>query len=138
MNESTSNTAELSALTSDIVSAYVSKNSVPMADLPGLITSVHASLAGLGQAAAEPVEDSKVSAAQIRKSITPDHLVSFVDGKPYKSLKRHLTTRGYTPESYRKTFGLPVDYPMVAASYAAARSELAKSLGLGKGLRKKA
>ncbi len=71
MNESMSNTAELSALTSDIVSAYVSKNSVPVADLPSLITSVHASLAALGQAAPEPVEDSKVSAAQVRKSITP-------------------------------------------------------------------
>lgn len=69
--------------------------------------------------------------AQIRNSITPDHLTSFLDGKQYKSLKRHLNTHGHTPESYRAKFGLPADYPMVAASYAAQRSELAKSLGLG-------
>ena len=76
-------------------------------------------------------EIEKPTAAQIRKSVTPDHLISFLDGKPYRSLKRHLTSQGMTPAEYRQKFGLPHDYPMVAASYAAARSELAKNLGLG-------
>ncbi|WP_298961796.1 MucR family transcriptional regulator [uncultured Methylobacterium sp.] len=136
MNETASTSAGLALLTSDIVSAYVSKNSVPVADLPALITSVHASLNGLGQAAPEPVEDHKVRPAQIRNSITPDHLVSFVDGKPYKSMKRHLSSYGLTPEQYRQKFGLPADYPMVAPSYAARRSDLAKKTGLGAQRRK--
>ncbi|WP_298961065.1 MucR family transcriptional regulator [uncultured Methylobacterium sp.] len=138
MNETASTSAGLALLTSDIVSAYVSKNSVPVADLPALITSVHASLNGLGQAAPEPVEDHKVRPAQIRHSITPDHLISFIDGKSYKSLKRHLAKHGLTPDQYRQKFGLGRDYPMVAASYAAQRSELAKSLGLGAHRRKRA
>ncbi|WP_246154069.1 MucR family transcriptional regulator [Methylobacterium oryzihabitans] len=118
-------------LTSDIVSAYVSKNNIPLADLPSLIASVHASLSALGQPAAQAVEDHRVTPAQIRKSVTPDHLISFIDGRSYKSLKRHLTSHGTNPEEYRRKFGLGHDYPMVAASYAAQRSELAKSLGLG-------
>ena len=118
-------------LVADIVSAYVSKNNVPVAELAGLIASVHASLSGLGQPAAAPAEDHKVTPAQIRRSITPDAIISFIDGKPYKSLKRHLTSNGMTPDEYRQKYGLPRDYPMVAASYTARRSELAKSLGLG-------
>ena len=126
------------ALTSDIVGAYVSNNNVRAADLPDLIAAVHASLTGLGAPAAVPEEDHKVTSGQIRKSVTPDHITSFLDGKPYKSLKRHLTTRGYTPDEYRQKFGLPFDYPMVAANYAAQRSELAKSLGLGQIRRERA
>ena len=118
-------------LAADIVSAYVSKNSVPVVELPGLIAAVHASLSGLGQPAATPVEDHKLTPAQIRKSVTPDALISFIDGKPYKSLKRHLTSNGLTPDAYRQKYGLPRDYPMIAANYAAQRSEIAKSLGLG-------
>jgi predicted transcriptional regulator len=118
-------------LVADIVSAYVSKNNVPVAELAGLIASVHASLSGLGQPAAAPAEDHKITPAQIRKSVTPDAITSFIDGKPYKSLKRHLTSNGLTPDEYRQKYGLPRDYPMVAAAYAAQRSELAKSLGLG-------
>ena len=118
-------------LAADIVSAYVSKNNVPVAELPNLIASVYASLSGLGQPAATPVEDHKVTPAQVRKSVTPDTITSFIDGKPYKSLKRHLTSNGLTPDEYRQKYGLPHDYPMVAANYAAQRSELAKSLGLG-------
>ncbi|MGX7707980.1 MucR family transcriptional regulator [Methylobacterium sp. Gmos1] len=118
-------------LTSDIVGAYVSNNNVRAADLPDLIASVHASLTGLTKPAVAPEEDHKVTAAQIRKSITPDTITSFLDGKPYKSLKRHLTSNGLTPDEYRKKFSLPFDYPMIAANYAARRSELAKSLGLG-------
>ncbi|WP_298951492.1 MucR family transcriptional regulator [uncultured Methylobacterium sp.] len=128
----------LAELTSDIVSAYVSKNSVPLADLPSLIASVHASLSALGQPAAQAAEDHRVTPAQIRKSITPDHLVSFLDGRSYKSLKRHLTSHGTSPDEYRRKFGLGHDYPMVAASYAAQRSELAKSLGLGQQRRRAA
>ncbi len=79
---------------------------------------------------AEP-ETQPATKAQIRNSITPEHLTSFLDGKQYKSLKRHLGTHGHTPESYRAKFGLPADYPMVCSSYAAQRSELAKSTGLG-------
>jgi predicted transcriptional regulator len=123
--------SELIDLAADIVSAYVSKNNVPVAELAGLIASVYASLSGLGQSAATPVEDHKVTPGRIRKSVTPDAITSFIDGKPYKSLKRHLTSNGLTPDEYRQKYGLPRDYPMVAASYTARRSELAKSLGLG-------
>jgi predicted transcriptional regulator len=123
--------AELIGLAADIVGAYVSKNSVQVSELPGLIASVHASLTGLGQPAAMLEENHKVTAAQIRKSITPDRITSFLDGKPYRSLKRHLSSNGMTPNEYRQKYGLPHDYPMVAATYAAARSEMAKSLGLG-------
>ena len=123
---------DLAEFTSDIVAAYVSHNSVQAASLPELITSVHAALAGLGKASAptEP-ETAKATTAEIRKSIRPDGLVSFIDGKSYKTLKRHLTRHGLTGAEYRAKYGLPQDYPMVASSYAAQRSALAKSLGLG-------
>ncbi|AWN52177.1 MucR family transcriptional regulator [Methylobacterium sp. 17Sr1-1] len=131
MDDIAQNDTDLIGLAADIVGAYVTRNNVPASELPGLIASVHASLSSLGQPVAAPEEDHKVTAAQIRKSVTPDHITSFLDGKPYKSLKRHLNSQGYTPDEYRKKFGLPFDYPMVAATYAAQRSELAKSLGLG-------
>ncbi|WP_147029101.1 MucR family transcriptional regulator [Methylobacterium oxalidis] len=122
-------------LTAEIVSAYVSNNSVPAAELPALLASVHGMLKGLASctswASAEEVE--KPTPAQIRKSVTPDALISFIDGKPYKALKRHLTRHGLDPYSYRQRYGLPNDYPMVAAAYAAQRSELAKATGLGRG-----
>ncbi len=94
-------------LTSDIVGAYVSNNNVPVADLPGLIASIHATLVGLDQPAPEPVEDHKVTAAQIRKSVTPDHITSFLDGKQYKSLKRHLTTRATRRTSTARSSACP-------------------------------
>jgi predicted transcriptional regulator len=122
-------------LSAEIVSAYVARNHVSMTDLPGLIASVHATLNGLaaGTAPISAAEDfEKPSPAQIRKSITPDALTSFVDGKPYKTLKRHLASHGLDPYSYRARYGLPADYPMVAVNYAAQRSELAKSIGLGR------
>ncbi|WP_236960559.1 MucR family transcriptional regulator [Methylobacterium durans] len=122
-------------LTAEIVSAFVSNNSVPAAELPALLASVHGTLKGLArgtsQASADEVE--KPTPAQIRKSVTPDALISFIDGKPYKALKRHLTRHGLDPYSYRQRYGLPADYPMVAASYAAQRSELARATGLGRG-----
>ena len=119
-------------LTADIVSAYVSNNSVRPGDMPDLLATIHASLAGLSQggAPAAPVVE-KLTPAQIRKSITPDALISFVDGKPYKTLKRHLNGAGMTIEQYRERYGLPRDYPSTAASYSEQRSALAKSLGLG-------
>jgi predicted transcriptional regulator len=120
-------------LTTEIVGAYVLANSIAASDLPGLIHGVHQALTGAGQPAAAPEEaDVKATPAQIRKSISPDTLISFEDGKPYKSLKRHLSTRGMTPDDYRTKWGLPKDYPMVAPNYSAQRSALAKTLGLGR------
>ncbi|MER2267405.1 MucR family transcriptional regulator [Methylobacterium oxalidis] len=115
-----------------IVSAYVSNNSVPPGELSVVIRSVHAALVQLAGAGSSPAEvNEKATPSQIRKSITPEALISFEDGKPYKTLRRHLTIRGLTPESYREKWGLPRDYPMVASSYSEQRSSLAKSLGLG-------
>ena len=124
---------------SDIVSAYVSNNSVPISELPGLLAGVHAALTKLSAPAATVTETAeKPTPAQIRKSVTPDALISFIDGKPYKTLKRHLSRNGLTIEQYRERFGLPRDYPSTAASYSAQRSELARSLGLGQQRRKSA
>ena len=124
---------------SDIVSAYVSNNSVPISELPGLLAGVHAALAKLSAPTATVTETAdKPTPGQIRKSVTPDALVSFIDGKPYKTLKRHLSRNGLTIEQYRERFGLPRDYPSTAASYSAQRSELARSLGLGQQRRKSA
>ncbi|MDP4006604.1 MucR family transcriptional regulator [Methylobacterium sp. NEAU K] len=126
-------------LAADLVSAYVSNNPVPVSELPALIASTHAALARLSQGSATPVPTvGKLAPSQIRKSITYDALISFEDGKPYKTLKRHLTGLGLTPEAYREKWGLPRDYPMVAASYSEQRSALAKSFGLGNQRRKAA
>ena len=121
-------------LTAEIVAAYVSNNPVPVGSLAELLSSVHAAISGLanrGSSAPEADKIEKATPAQIKKSITPDHLISFEDGKPYKTLRRHLTLRGLSPEAYRAKHGLPADYPMTSASYSAQRSELARSLGLG-------
>jgi predicted transcriptional regulator len=125
-------------LTAEIVSAYVSNNSVPAADIPALINQVHAALTrvsgGQGEAPAEPLRP----AVTIKKSITPDYLVCLEDGKKFKSLKRHLRTQyNITPEQYREKWGLPADYPMVAPNYARARSQLAKQMGLGQQRRRR-
>ena len=137
MSESTQATApEFIELAADIIAAYVSNNPVPVAELPALIGNVHMALNGLAsnssQATAAEEHVEKATPAQVRRSITPDALISFIDGKPYKTLKRHLTGHGLDPHSYRQRYGLPSDYPMVAASYAAQRSELAKAIGLGR------
>lgn len=134
MNSSTSQSTDLASLATRIVGAYVSNNPLPAAGLPDLIGSVHAALASIGTgapAAAAQVSEMQ-SPAAIRKSVTPDHIVSFIDGGRYKTLKRHLTAHGLDPRSYRERFGLPEDYPMVAPNYARRRSELAKSIGLGR------
>ncbi|MBY0296396.1 MAG: MucR family transcriptional regulator [Methylobacterium sp.] len=128
-------TPALIGLTASIVGAFVGHNAVPAAELPRLIADVHGALAGLGQPA-EPVAEPLVPPVPIRKTVTPDAIISLEDGKPYKTLRRHLAGRGLTPEQYRAKWGLPADYPMVAANYAAQRSELAKAAGLGSSRRK--
>jgi predicted transcriptional regulator len=128
---SSSNTSDMAG---SIVSAYVANNALNMSELPALICCVHAALSRLakGAAADTPIKASdKATPAQIRRSVTPDALISFIDGKGYKSLKRHLTGRGLNPHSYRERYGLPADYPMVASSYSERRSALAKAIGLG-------
>jgi predicted transcriptional regulator len=122
-------------LTADLVSAYVSNNSVQRGELPAVIEAVHTALQGL-VAPKQPEQERPEPAVPIRRSITPDYLISLEDGKRYKSLKRHLAGRGLTPDTYRAKWGLPSDYPMVAANYAKRRSELAKSMGLGQIRRK--
>ena len=122
--------ADLVSLTADIVSAYLTSNKIEPTAVADLIIAVHSSMKGLGAPKADVSE--KVSSAAARKSVRPDAIVSFLDKRPYKSLRRHLSANGMTPEDYREKFGLPADYPMVAAEYSAARSELARSLGLGR------
>jgi predicted transcriptional regulator len=124
---------ELVQLTADIVSAYVSNNKVSTEELAKLIQDVHGALKRAPAAAATPEPEPLVPAVPIRKSITPDYIISLEDGRKFKSLKRHLAgTYGMTPDEYRSKWGLPRDYPMVAPNYAKARSELAKSMGLGR------
>ena len=119
--------------TVDVVAAYVSNNSLPSAELPALIASIHDALNSIGSGPVAPAAETveRPTPAQIRKSIRPDGLVSFIDGKSYKTLKRHLTKHGLDPQSYRERYGLPTDYPTTSANYSAQRSALAKSLGLG-------
>ena len=127
-------------LTADIVSAYVSNNSVPASELPALINDVHAALSRVvgGAAPVVPMEAPKPAIA-VKKSITADFLICLEDGRKFKSLKRHLRTKyDMSPEEYRAKWNLPKDYPMVAPNYAKARSELAKQMGLGQGGRKPA
>ncbi|WP_407523889.1 MucR family transcriptional regulator [Methylobacterium oryzisoli] len=130
MDENPTSDSDLTVLTADIVSAYVSKNSVPTDELATVLNLVHEALSSLGAPLASERE-KLTPPVLIKKTVTADHIVSLEDGRPYKSLKRHLTTRGLTPAEYRQKWGLPPDYPMVAANYAAQRSELAKSIGLG-------
>jgi predicted transcriptional regulator len=132
---STSNFIELAA---DIVSAYVSNNTVPTHELPGLITEIYAALQRVSSGTVEaPVEPAK-PAVPVKKSVNAEFLICLEDGKKFKSLKRHLRTQyNMSPEQYREKWGLPADYPMVAPSYAAARSRLAKEMGLGQQRRRR-
>lgn len=119
----------------DIVSSYVLANKVDPSALPALIQSVYQALTSLGNASAVPVQAApvvKATPSQVRRSIRPEGLVSFEDGKTYQTLKRHLTGRGLTLAEYRTKWGLPSDYPSTAPHYAARRSELAKAAGLGR------
>ena len=125
---------QLVELTADIAAAYLSANTVPAAELPGLIQTIHNALSGVTSGAPAPAAEPAKPAVPVKKSITPDYLISLEDGKKYKSLKRHLRTKySMTPEDYRTKWGLPKDYPMVAPNYAKARSEMARSMGLGQG-----
>ena len=125
-------TAAYVDLAAGIVSAYVAKNAVPVAELPSFLASVHAALESVARGRATQPAKELHPAVPIKKSITPDFLISLEDGKRYKSLRRHLrTSYNMTPEQYRAKWGLPADYPMVAPNYAKARSELAKTMGLG-------
>lgn len=119
------------ALAADIVSAFVSNNSVPSTELPALIGSVHAALLNVSNPILRKDEPKPTPAVPVKKSVTPDAILSLEDGKPYKSMKRHLSRLGLTPEQYRTKWGLPSDYPMVAPNYAKHRSSLAKKIGLG-------
>ena len=141
MAASNSDSLDFVALSAEVVAAFVSNNSVPVAELPALISSVHAGLMRIASGAAAPAaqaSEALAPAVPIRKSITPDHIICLDDGRRFKSLKRHLAILGMTPDQYRAKWNLPPDYPMVAANYAASRSALAKKIGLGQKRGKKA
>jgi predicted transcriptional regulator len=138
MNQTNQLDLDLTSITADIVSSYVANNAVHRADLPAVIASVHAALQGLVTPKQIEPEKQLQPAIPIRRSITPDYLVSLEDGKKYKTLKRHLGKLGLTPAQYRAKWGLPDDYPIVAPNYALRRSELARSSGLGQQRRKTA
>ena len=126
------------ALTTEIVSAYVSNNTVSASDIPALIAQVHGALSRVSNGAADGASDAPKPAVSLKRSVTPEYIVCLEDGKKFKSLKRHLRTQyNMTPEQYREKWNLPADYPMVAPSYAAARSELAKQMGLGQQRRRR-
>ncbi|HYA05330.1 MAG TPA: MucR family transcriptional regulator [Xanthobacteraceae bacterium] len=137
MAENSSDTVYIE-LTANIVSAFLSHNSVSSGDIPNLIAQVYSALkriaGGQVTAAAEPLKP----AVPIKRSVTPEYIVCLEDGLKFKSLKRHLRTRyNMTPDQYREKWGLPADYSMVAPNYAAARSQLAKQMGLGQQRRRR-
>ena len=129
--ENAAQSGDLLTLTTEIVAAHVSNNTVALTDLPQLINQVYNSLANIGNVATPPPERPQ-PAVPVRKSIHPDYIVCLEDGKKLKMLKRHLKTAyNMAPEAYRERWGLPPDYPMVAPNYARQRSRLAKEIGLG-------
>lgn len=131
MPEDAAPTIDLVGLTADLVTAYLANNAVDADALPGLITSIHGVLAGLGQA--DEAAETHVPAVSVRKSLSSrEHIISLIDGKPYKALKRHLTAQGLTPEDYRARYNLPASYPMVAPAYSEKRRAVAMALGLGR------
>lgn len=136
---SDSDKADLVMLAADLTSAWLSNpnNRVNADDVPAFLTKMHATvqqLSGQGDAVAEEPEVKEYTpAVSVRKSLaSPDHIISMIDGKSYKTLKRHLSTNGMTPAEYRERYGLKADYPMVAPSYGEARREMAKKIGLGR------
>jgi predicted transcriptional regulator len=125
------NSNDLLALTTEIVAAHVSNNTVAVGDLPALINQVYQSLANIGKTAPAPAERPQ-PAVNVKRSVHPDYIICLEDGKKLKMLKRHLKTAyNMTPEEYRERWSLPPDYPMVAPNYARQRSRLAKEIGLG-------
>ena len=124
---------ELVELAADIVSAYVSNNTIVASDLPGLIKDVCEGLAKAAAKSAAPAKEELKPAVSVRSSVTPDHIVCLEEGQKFKSLKRHIRTQhGLSPDEYRERWGLPYDYPMTAPNYAAERSRLAMKIGLGR------
>ncbi len=134
----TDNSEKFIEIAAEIVSAYVSNNSVPTAELPGLIGDIHHALRSVTIGVAQPVVEAPKPAVHPKKSITNDYIICLEDGKKFKSLKRHLRTQyNMSPEEYRDKWNLGLDYPMVAPNYARARSQLAKEMGLGQQRRRK-
>jgi predicted transcriptional regulator len=134
MSESPAKSADmLIELTADVVAAYVSNNPVPVSELPNLIADIHAALGRVGSTSEQVTVDKQKPAVNPKRSVHDDYIVCLEDGKKFKSLKRHLMTHyDMTPDQYREKWGLDPSYPMVAPNYAAARSQLAKKMGLGR------
>jgi predicted transcriptional regulator len=127
-----SNAASCIVLTADVVSAYVSNNTVSSSEIPGLISEVYSALTRVSNGGAAALAEPLKPAVPIKRSITSEYLVCLEDGKKFKSLKRHVRTQHrMTPEQYCTKWSLPADYPMVAPNYAAARSQLGTQMGLG-------
>lgn len=128
------NQTDITTLTVQLLSAFVSNNTVSSDELSGLIQSTRAALTGdLNPASAEPEAPVHVPAVSIRKSLaSPAHILSMIDGKPYKTLKRHLAVHGMTPDEYRARYNLPRSYPLVAPNYSEARRAVANKVGLGR------
>jgi predicted transcriptional regulator len=125
-------------LMADIVSAYVSNNTIAPGEVTQLMSDVHHALLRVAGMPAEGLNEAPKPAIAVKKSVTPEYIVCLEDGKKFKSLKRHLRTQyNMSPEDYREKWGLPADYPMVAPNYAQARSQLAKKMGLGQQRRKR-
>jgi len=124
---------DLLRMTTEVAAAYVSNNNLPSSQLPEVIKTIHESLASLGGAPVAAAAEPPTPAVAVKKSITPDYIICLEDGKKLKMLKRHLrSTYNMSPDEYRLRWGLPADYPMVAPSYAAQRSDFAKKIGLGR------
>ena len=136
MNEN-NESARIIELAADVVAAYVSNNTIALADLPALIADIHVALSRVAGRGADATAEPQKPAVPLKKSVTPDFIVCLEDGRKFKSLKRHLRTHyDMTPERYREKWGLGIDYPMVAPNYAKARSDLAREMGLGQQRRK--
>ena len=136
-----SDSIELQKIIGQVAAAYFNNSHVSPAEIPTVIGNIATSLTAAGtpaaEAAVEPAEQVKATPAQVRKSITRENLISFEDGKPYKTLRRHLAAKGMTPAEYRAKWGLPADYPLVAPAYSEARANLAKAAGLGSRIARK-
>src|SRR5690242_646669 len=126
---------DLRKIVADVAAAYFNNSHVTPSEIQTVIANIAQSLMAVGAPAPEPAEAPparpKLTPAQVRRSITPDGIISFEDGKSYKTMRRHLAVRGLTPAEYREKWGLPKDYPMVAPSYSETRSQLARASGLG-------
>ncbi len=131
--DATANNTDVTDLVAEITSAYLGANQVPVSEIANVVNAIHSALTNIGKTSA-PAAVAAEPAVSVKKSITPEFLICLEDGRRFKSLKRHLRSKyDMTPEAYRAKWNLPKDYPMVAPAYAKARSDLAKSMGLGQG-----